>query len=65
VHSARSIPATRCLIDGEPVCCDDHGISDFARLHSRAHDGAVFLYALADADRKEASAEVTYWPRLK
>jgi ATP-dependent DNA ligase len=41
----RRIRITRFLIDGEEVCCDDHGISDFARLHSRAHDGAAFLYA--------------------
>jgi ATP-dependent DNA ligase len=33
------------LTYGHHLCGDDAGISDFARLHSRAHDGAVFLYA--------------------
>jgi ATP-dependent DNA ligase len=33
-------------VDGEAVCCDDAGVAVFEKLHSRAHDGEVFLYAL-------------------
>jgi bifunctional non-homologous end joining protein LigD len=33
------------VLDGEAVCCDPHGTANFERLHSRAHDDRVFLYA--------------------
>jgi ATP dependent DNA ligase domain len=33
------------VIDGEAVCCDDAGVADFDKLHSRAYDTQVFLYA--------------------
>jgi bifunctional non-homologous end joining protein LigD len=36
LHSARRLPVSRFLIDGEAVCCIDDGLSDFDRLHSRA-----------------------------
>jgi bifunctional non-homologous end joining protein LigD len=32
-------------IDGEAVWCDDAGVAVFEKLHSRAHDDQVFLYA--------------------
>jgi IS5 family transposase len=32
-------------IDGEAVWCDSDGLAIFDRLHSRAHDGEVSLYA--------------------
>jgi ATP-dependent DNA ligase len=32
-------------IDGEAVCCDEAGVVVFEKLHSRAHDGEVFLNA--------------------
>jgi bifunctional non-homologous end joining protein LigD len=43
VASARRLPATRFLIDGEGVCCDADGMADFQRLHSREHDVTVFI----------------------
>jgi bifunctional non-homologous end joining protein LigD len=33
------------VLDGEAVCCDPDGTANFERLHSRARDGRVFLYA--------------------
>jgi bifunctional non-homologous end joining protein LigD len=42
LHSLRVQSAT---IDGEAVVCGQDGISDFEKLHSRAHDDQVFLYA--------------------
>jgi bifunctional non-homologous end joining protein LigD len=33
------------VIDGEAVCCDDAGVADFEKLHSRANDNRVFLDA--------------------
>jgi ATP-dependent DNA ligase len=44
-HSARRLPITRFLIDGEAVCCGEDGVADFERLRSRKHDDEVFLYA--------------------
>jgi bifunctional non-homologous end joining protein LigD len=32
-------------VDGEAVFCDGTGVADFERLHSRAYDDQVFLYA--------------------
>jgi bifunctional non-homologous end joining protein LigD len=32
-------------IDSEAVCCDDAGVAVFEKLHSRAYDDCVFLYA--------------------
>jgi bifunctional non-homologous end joining protein LigD len=45
VHSARRLPVTHFLIDGEAVICGDDGVADFERLHARADDATVFLYA--------------------
>jgi bifunctional non-homologous end joining protein LigD len=44
VQSARRLRVTRFLLDGESVACGDDGVSDFQRLHSRAHEASVFLY---------------------
>jgi bifunctional non-homologous end joining protein LigD len=44
VHSARRLPVTRFLIDGEAVVCGDDGAADFERLRARANDASVFLY---------------------
>lgn len=44
----RGALALRCksfVIDGEGVITAADGIADFAKLHSRQHDAAVFLYA--------------------
>jgi ATP-dependent DNA ligase len=45
VHSARRVPVTQFLIDGEAVVCGEDGVSNFERLHSRVDDASVFLYA--------------------
>jgi ATP-dependent DNA ligase len=39
------IPTRSLIIDGEAVYCDDAGVSVFDKLHSRAHDDHVILYA--------------------
>jgi ATP-dependent DNA ligase len=43
--AAAKLPASSAVLDGEAVCCDDAGVADFEKLHSRAHDDRVFLYA--------------------
>jgi bifunctional non-homologous end joining protein LigD len=43
--AAASLPATSAVIDGEGVYCDDAGLADFEKLHSRVHDDRVLLYA--------------------
>jgi hypothetical protein len=45
VDCCGDLPVTRFLIDVEAVCCDDDGVTNFERLHSRADDASVFLYA--------------------
>jgi ATP-dependent DNA ligase len=40
-----ALGAASAVIDGEAVCCDDAGLAVFEKLHSRAHDDQVFLYA--------------------
>jgi bifunctional non-homologous end joining protein LigD len=44
-RAALSLKAASCLIDGEAVCCDNNGVSNFNRIRYRRHDGDVFLYA--------------------
>jgi bifunctional non-homologous end joining protein LigD len=34
-----------CLIDGEAVCCDEHGLAVFSKLRRRQEEGRAFLYA--------------------
>jgi hypothetical protein len=41
----RALKATSALIDGEAVWCGPDGAADFDKLHSRAHDDQVFMYA--------------------
>jgi ATP-dependent DNA ligase len=43
--AAAKLRASSAVLDGEAVCCDDAGVANFERLHSRAHDGSAFLYA--------------------
>ena len=45
VAAARALKASSAVIDGEAVWCGPDGKSDFDKLHSRAHDAQVFLYA--------------------
>jgi bifunctional non-homologous end joining protein LigD len=42
VHALRS---PSCLIDGEVIVCNDHGLADFERLRSGRHDGDAVLCA--------------------
>jgi bifunctional non-homologous end joining protein LigD len=44
VKAAAKLRASSVTIDGEAVSCDQAGVADFAKLHSRAHDDWVFLY---------------------
>ena len=39
------LKARSCLIDGEAVCCNEHGVSSFDKLRHRSHDPEVFLVA--------------------
>jgi bifunctional non-homologous end joining protein LigD len=40
-----ALRAASATIDGEAVWCDGDGLAIFDKLHSRAHDGDVVLYA--------------------
>jgi ATP-dependent DNA ligase len=44
VAAADVLPAD-ATVDGEVVVCDDAGVSDFERLHSRTLDRVAFLWA--------------------
>jgi bifunctional non-homologous end joining protein LigD len=39
------LKARSCLIDGEAVCCNEHGMPTFERLRLRSHDQDVILIA--------------------
>ena len=45
VEALAHLRSRSCIIDGEAVCCDDHGMTSFDRIRYRRHDGAVFLNA--------------------
>jgi bifunctional non-homologous end joining protein LigD len=45
VEALARLRSRSCIIDGEAVCCDDNGVSNFNRIRYRRHDGDVFLYA--------------------
>ena len=58
VESLLSLRVRSIIVDGEAVWAGDDGKSDFDRLHSHAHDDAVFLYAfdlLTAADKSVVS----------
>ncbi len=40
-----SLKVRSVTIDGEAVCCDEDGVPNFKKLHSRTHDPQVLLYA--------------------
>jgi bifunctional non-homologous end joining protein LigD len=44
-EAVTSLRPSALVLDGEAVCCDPDGTANFERLHSRAHDDRVFLYA--------------------
>jgi bifunctional non-homologous end joining protein LigD len=45
VEAAMKLRATSLYLDGEGVVCGKDGIAVFDKLHSKANDEAVFLYA--------------------
>jgi bifunctional non-homologous end joining protein LigD len=45
VETLANLRTRSCIIDGEPVACDESGVASFDRVRYRRHDGKVFLYA--------------------
>jgi bifunctional non-homologous end joining protein LigD len=45
LEAANLVRARSCLIDGEAVACDDHGLAVFERLRRTPDARAVFLFA--------------------
>jgi bifunctional non-homologous end joining protein LigD len=45
VETLARLRSRSCIIDGEAVCCDAHGVPNFDRIRYRRHDADVFLYA--------------------
>ena len=43
--AAEGVRARSFLIDGEAVCCDQHGVAVFQMLRQRRNGGLTFLYA--------------------
>jgi ATP-dependent DNA ligase len=37
VEAMTRLRARSCIIDGEAVCCDDHGVPSFDRIRYRRH----------------------------
>jgi bifunctional non-homologous end joining protein LigD len=44
-EALRRLRSRSCIIDGEAVVCDDHGISVFALIRQWRNGGTAFLYA--------------------
>jgi bifunctional non-homologous end joining protein LigD len=44
-EAAAGLAPASATIDGEAVWCDGEGLAIFDKLHSRANDGEVILYA--------------------
>src|SRR6476661_3603506 len=45
VEAVNQLKVRSCLIDGEVVCCDEHGLARFDVLRHRRNEAAAFLYA--------------------
>src|SRR5262249_43129978 len=45
VAAAAALDVASVTIDGEAVVCGPNGVSDFEKLHSRAHDSHAFICA--------------------
>ncbi len=45
VETLVRVRSRSCIIDGEAIACDDHGMPSFERIRYRQHDADVFLYA--------------------
>ena len=45
VQAVNKLKARSCLIDGEAVCCNEHGVPIFEKLRHRSNDQDVILIA--------------------
>jgi bifunctional non-homologous end joining protein LigD len=45
LQAVNKLKARSCLIDGEAVCCNEHGVPTFEKLRHRSHDPDVVLIA--------------------
>ena len=45
VEALARLRCRSCIIDGEAVVCDEHGMARFDRIRYRRHDGDAFIYA--------------------
>jgi bifunctional non-homologous end joining protein LigD len=45
VEALARLRSRSCIIDGEAVACDDHGLTSFDRIRYRRYDETVFMYA--------------------
>jgi bifunctional non-homologous end joining protein LigD len=45
VQAVNKLKARSCLIDGEAVCCNEHGVPSFDRIRHRSNDPDVILIA--------------------
>ena len=45
VQAVKTLKARSCLIDGEAVCCNEHGVPAFDKLRYRSNDQDVVLIA--------------------
>jgi ATP-dependent DNA ligase len=45
VKAVNQLKVRSCLIDGEVVCCDEHGVAAFSVLRRRQNEDRAFLYA--------------------
>src|SRR5262249_895974 len=45
VETLARLRSGSCIIDGEAVACDDHGVASFNLIRYRRHDDSTFLYA--------------------
>jgi bifunctional non-homologous end joining protein LigD len=65
VQAVDALRVRSCLIDGEAVACNEHGLAVFDRLRYRRADGSVFLYAfdLLEFDGQDLRREpLRRWP---
>jgi bifunctional non-homologous end joining protein LigD len=45
VEALARLRCRSCIIDGEAVVCDEHGMARFDRIRYRRHDADAFIYA--------------------
>jgi bifunctional non-homologous end joining protein LigD len=45
VEALARLRCRSCIIDGEAVVCDEHGMAHFDRIRYRRHDADAFIYA--------------------